>query len=80
MLVTYLLSYIYFILLLNNSKFIIYGSVEAINELEAQGTVLYHHSSYLISNMYFGVSVEGEREIAEDGAFPAHEHFPQAGD
>lgn len=80
MLVTYLLSYIFFILLLNNSKFIIYGSVEAINELEAQGTVLYHHSSYLIPNMYFGVSVEGEREITEDGAFPAHEHFPQAGD
>lgn len=80
MLVTYLLSYIFFILLLNNSKFIIYGSVEAINDLEAQGTVPYHHSSYLIPNMYFGVSVEGEREIAEDGAFPAHEHFPQAGD
>lgn len=67
-------------MLLNNSTFIIYDSVEAINDLEAQGTVPYHHSSYLIPNMYFGVSVEGEREIAEDGAFPAHEHFPQAGD
>lgn len=25
------------------------------------------------------VSIEGEREVAEDGAIPAHEHFPQAG-
>lgn len=26
------------------------------------------------------VSMAGEREAAEDGAIPADEHFPQAGD
>lgn len=34
-------------------KAYIYGIVENINGLEAQGTVLYHHSSYLIPNIFF---------------------------
>ena len=28
----------------------------------------------------FNVSMAGEREAAKDGAVPAHEHLPQAGD
>lgn len=60
-------------------KLTVYGTVKFGDLSEALGYQLHNVSSCLLFHV-LGVSMAGKGEAAKDGAIPADEHFPQAGD
>lgn len=64
---------------MKKKKLTVYGTVKFGDLSEALGYQLHNVSSCLLFHV-LDVSMAGKGEAAKDGAIPADEHFPQAGD